>query len=182
MTRGWTLMELIVVVTVLLVVAAIVYPLASGVRKQVLKNVCMNNLRQIGGLVVAYREDWDGVGKYGLPWEMGLPMGVTSVVPREEKKSYSYCPVHPLQLPYLTMYPFIDWVDHPRLKYRVLAWLHHVRKMKERSLIGLCIQHGGYGKGYDGYNSRRGIGLLLNGDVAERWGWTDPWHYSFWED
>ncbi|MCL6624015.1 MAG: prepilin-type N-terminal cleavage/methylation domain-containing protein [Fimbriimonadales bacterium] len=187
MRRGWTMVEFLVVVTVILVVASLVYPLARGMRKEALKRACVNNLRQIGGLVVAYREEWEGAGKYGLPWEMGLPVPIRKAVPKEEKKTYLECPIDP----YSNMYSYFDMYPgntpeeerDPRerefLKRRVPEWLKHVKRMKERSVIFICKNHYTPRSPYD---RQYGIGLLLNGEVVERWGWTAPTEFSFWED
>lgn len=187
MRRGWTMVEFLVVVTVILVVASLVYPLARGMRTLTLKRACINNLRQIGGLVVAYREEWDGAGKYGWPWEMGLPRGIRLVVPREEEKNYLECPIDRARAFYVDMYPSTDnpeeATEDPRLfpwyKWRISEWLRHVKKMKERSIIFICDNHYTPRSPYD---RQHAIGLLLNGEAVERWGWIRPWDYRFWED
>ncbi|MEM4409858.1 MAG: prepilin-type N-terminal cleavage/methylation domain-containing protein [Candidatus Caldarchaeum sp.] len=173
MKRGFTWMEFLVALTVLAVVAALVYPLARGVRMQVLKETCVNNLGRIGGAVVAYREEWDGIGKYGLPWAMGLPLPLRAAIPKEEINQYPECP---LEYPYLSMYPSND--VEPWWRVRIPGWLRHVEKRKERAVILVCIVHRP-GKGYD---PKFGLGLLVEGSVEARWGWTEPDRFSFWED
>lgn len=179
MKRGFTWMEFLVALTVLAVVAALVYPLARGVLEQMWKQGCMHNLGQIGQAVVAYREEWDGIGKYGAPWAMGLPAGPREAYPKEEKKQYPECPRNPRWGLYVDMYP--PYSDEPwaiaRLKY---FWLPHVKKMKERAVIFMCPDHWEPKSQYD---RQFALGLLLGGEVVARWGWLDPyWYPAFWED
>ena len=58
--RGWTLIEVLVVVAILAVLAAIVYVLMAPAREKGRQTVCISNLRQIGQAVAMYRGDYEG--------------------------------------------------------------------------------------------------------------------------
>jgi prepilin-type N-terminal cleavage/methylation domain-containing protein len=72
--RGWSLLELIVVLGILGVLAALFFPAVQRVRASSLRMACASNLRQIGIAAVMY-EDSQGVLPYArlcpAPWRDG---------------------------------------------------------------------------------------------------------------
>ena len=58
-SRGFSLIELLVVMSVIAVLIGVTLPAVSHVRQQALKATCMSNLRQVGLVVDAYRADFD---------------------------------------------------------------------------------------------------------------------------
>jgi prepilin-type N-terminal cleavage/methylation domain-containing protein len=58
---GFTLIELLVVVSIIAILAAMLLPAIGLVRDLARAQVCANNLRQIGTMVLAYSQDWDGL-------------------------------------------------------------------------------------------------------------------------
>lgn len=67
--RGFTLMELLVVMAIMGLLAAILLPALSSVRAQAKRTLCANNLRQIGVALRAYIHD----NKDRLPHASFLP-------------------------------------------------------------------------------------------------------------
>jgi prepilin-type N-terminal cleavage/methylation domain-containing protein/prepilin-type processing-associated H-X9-DG protein len=57
---GFTLVELLVVVTVIAILAAILYPVFSQVRERARTSGCASNLKQIGHAFTMYTQDFDG--------------------------------------------------------------------------------------------------------------------------
>ncbi len=55
--RGFTLVELLVVMGIIALLAAILIPVVSNAKKTGTKATCMNNMREIGAAVIAYRQD-----------------------------------------------------------------------------------------------------------------------------
>jgi hypothetical protein len=60
------------VIGIVVVVAALTYPVFVSAKKSSKRSVCFSNLRQIGTAVAIYRSEYDGA-EQGTPSEMGLP-------------------------------------------------------------------------------------------------------------
>lgn len=58
-TDGFTLVELLVTVAIISVLAAMLFPVFSLVRKMAARSACVSNLRQVGLAVRLYRDDYD---------------------------------------------------------------------------------------------------------------------------
>jgi type II secretory pathway pseudopilin PulG len=74
MRRAFTLTELVVVVAVIMVLAALLVPALKQVRTAAVATVCANNQRQVGLGFVAYAEEHDGQ----FPADSRLHSGITS--------------------------------------------------------------------------------------------------------
>lgn len=60
MRRGVTLLELLIVIAIIAVLAAMLFPAFATSRESARKAVCQSNLRQIGLVFALYTSDWDG--------------------------------------------------------------------------------------------------------------------------
>jgi prepilin-type N-terminal cleavage/methylation domain-containing protein/prepilin-type processing-associated H-X9-DG protein len=58
---GWTLVELLVVVSILAVLAGILFPVFARARERATRTACASNLRQMGLAMQLYVSDWDGM-------------------------------------------------------------------------------------------------------------------------
>jgi prepilin-type N-terminal cleavage/methylation domain-containing protein/prepilin-type processing-associated H-X9-DG protein len=75
--RGFTLIEVLVVIAIISVLAAVLYPVFARAGANGRKGACMSNLRQIGLALSAYVEDWDSY----------LPPFTTSIDPGAERQT-----------------------------------------------------------------------------------------------
>jgi len=57
--RAFTLIEILVVLAIIAVLAAILLPVLSRVREKGRAAVCQSNLKQIGTAITMYAQDWD---------------------------------------------------------------------------------------------------------------------------
>lgn len=57
--RGFTLVELLVVVAILAVLAGIILPVFASVRASARRTSCLSNLKQLGQAMTMYTTDWD---------------------------------------------------------------------------------------------------------------------------
>lgn len=60
MKKGYTLIEMLVAVTIVLLVAAIAFPVIANARRSGYRADSISNLRQIGQAIEMYRNDFDG--------------------------------------------------------------------------------------------------------------------------
>ncbi|MBN8527232.1 MAG: prepilin-type N-terminal cleavage/methylation domain-containing protein [Planctomycetes bacterium] len=61
---GFSLIELLVVISIIAILAALLLPVIGLVRTQARSMACASNLRQVGMCVQAYEQDWNGLLVY----------------------------------------------------------------------------------------------------------------------
>ena len=123
--KGFTLVELLVVIGIIVVLIAILLPVIRRARQQATRVACMSNLRQLGAAVGSYVMDnegvlpysnWEPTGTGGLTapysnvsagWLYSYPPGISSGDPSLVEKGLIWkylrtrpvyrCPGHPLE-------------------------------------------------------------------------------------
>lgn len=70
--RGFTLLELLVAISIIGVMLAILFPVFAQVREKARQSVCASNLRQIGMAIALYRTDYDDLFPYAMDNEFRL--------------------------------------------------------------------------------------------------------------
>ena len=74
--RGFSLVELLFVIAIISLLAALLFPVFGRVREQARSMVCFGNMRQIGSAVHLYIQDWDeSYPMNRLPDESHAPLG-----------------------------------------------------------------------------------------------------------
>src|SRR5256885_4185391 len=57
--NGFTLVETLVVIAIISVLAAILFPVFAAARAAARRTVCISQLRQIGMAMLMYKQDWE---------------------------------------------------------------------------------------------------------------------------
>src|SRR5580700_7514015 len=68
---GFTLVELLVVVAIIAVLAALLFPVFSSARRQAWQTTCVSNQRQIGMALALYEQDFDQTYPNFRFWPLG---------------------------------------------------------------------------------------------------------------
>lgn len=115
--QGFTLIELMVSIAIIIVLMGIIYAALGPVREKGRQAVCVSNLKQIGQAVAMYRQDYGGAGREeGRYFEMGLPPGPeTLAYAGYMGKWNTRSGPHPLWIcpDYILMpLPTIDWASY----------------------------------------------------------------------
>jgi general secretion pathway protein G len=66
MRRGFTLVEMLVVIGILAVLAGMLFPVMSRVREKGRSTACQSNLKQLGLALAMYCDDYDGIYPWGV--------------------------------------------------------------------------------------------------------------------
>lgn len=67
--RGFTLMELLVVVAIVAILAAMIMPVLLQAKEAARMTKCVQNLRQMGSAISRYMDDHNGMGLPPAPWD-----------------------------------------------------------------------------------------------------------------
>ena len=57
--EGFTLVELLVVITIIIILAAILFPVFARAREKAMQTKCINNLKQMGQAIAMYEDDYE---------------------------------------------------------------------------------------------------------------------------
>jgi len=94
-TQAFTLLELLVVVAIIALLAAILFPVFQRAREKARQTSCMSNLKQLGLGFIQYTQDWDErmpSGRYGYQGDPDYCNWPYSIYPYVRSKNAFTCP------------------------------------------------------------------------------------------
>jgi general secretion pathway protein G len=99
--RGFTLVELLTVIAVIAVLAAILFPVFMTARGKAREITCASNLRQIGLSISMYTQDYDGFYPYGVDPADKLTPQIWNSVPEFRDQIATIPYIHECLQPYI---------------------------------------------------------------------------------
>lgn len=181
--KGMTLVEILVVLAIVAILAALLTPTLMEARRAAQRTRCMSNLRQIHAAISLYRTAEGRDGVYGETHEMGLPAAIGPLVfgtpaerrwPRELITCRGYTEhAHP------TGYSF-HFSGPPGTPERPSGWAWNVRRYQENMILVSDMNHDLEPYGLDSPARRhRALGVYLDGHVRVVVGYGHPNTSSF---
>ncbi len=127
--NGFTLIELLIVIAILAVLIALLFPAISSVRRRADAALCMSNARTYAQLVSSYtnenKETFPFVRDWGIGWSTSGDRIVGFAVPPSvlaQARWLSFWKISYLLLGRLEVYPNQRWMYCPRSPQAKLAW------------------------------------------------------------
>jgi prepilin-type N-terminal cleavage/methylation domain len=174
MRRGFTLVELLTVIAIIAILAAIIFPVAGTVRENARKSRCTSNLSQIFVALQAYKDDYRAyppvLGAYAVDANGKLTCDPAQAVPfnlapkplgsyLQNNAEIFYCPNNPIDDKRL-----ITQAVYP--KGHALAGEHVRLRLDDRSSPNVCFYR------YDSYSTGR-IGQSNNHELHYTLFWSN---------
>lgn len=178
---AFSLVELLVAISIILLLAAVISPVMSQVKRHVNISSSTQHLRQQHLALKLYQGTWGGDGVYGLPNEMGYPLdGVsggermhdlwptTLKVPMQLWRSP--CGFHP------------DYGDAVILyQFRRPQSVEEAQRYKENLVTFVDINcNPADVRLYNTFMPRRGLGVLLSGSLVNKKDTGDFGKFGWW--
>lgn len=183
--KGITFVEVLAVVSILAIVAAIATPVISNVRENARRTTCISNLHQIGLAIAIYRSEYGGDGKYGDPHTMGLPPTYSPDVrqlllpAKEAWQCQDELRLRPKLsgMSYYIYYPLASSPPHEWAKFKDLS-----ERYQEKTLLIYDMYHSDI-KGLNSpFVQHFGLGLLTSGSAIRRQRVGDWLDQRWWTD
>jgi len=170
--RGISLIEILVVIAIIFVLAALTFPVLSSSMKSSKESRVKSNMRQVYLGLMLYRESNNPKVEYGEISEMGLPRFIFGkktalAVVNDENVWRSPCRCHP-DANCSNEENFIDYWDYMYLEE---SWNSYVKEFEGNAVLLFdphCTDHGN--KIHDSFSQkeRRLTGVRLNGQIITR--------------
>jgi prepilin-type N-terminal cleavage/methylation domain-containing protein len=172
MKRGFTLVELLVVLSIIAIVFAIVTPVFRYAVESARISSAVSFMHQIGKAIALYRSDWGESGSYATAADAGLPtdLYVHTTWKRLDRKGFeSPCGYKP-GIGWDNARSAPDYVFYFYSEDVVFPWMARILpKYKENTLMVLDPWCNPSGTEWNNpYAEKRAIGLLLSGQVINR--------------
>lgn len=186
---GFTLVEVLVVASLVAILAAILTPVFKVAKERAKAEASVGNLRQNHIAIKLYQAEWNGDGVYGERSSMGLPLDEQfyvlyspdppSVYPpnRIKPQWISPCGTHP-DYGAIVGYHFLFWYWEGRENIEVLR----AQQYQENLLLLHDINCNPHTMALDSpLTTKLGLGVLLAGNIVRHHKPGRPlWDYNWW--
>ncbi|MBS1715278.1 MAG: prepilin-type N-terminal cleavage/methylation domain-containing protein [Armatimonadetes bacterium] len=186
---GVTVVEVLVVVSILMILVALTYPALVTIRDRGQQARCVSNFRQIYTALTLYRQEWNGSDAPAPSSEMGFPgLAYTAILGKQAERNgivdwwncHGKGPWSSMHATYWQMWAPIHNERGAGTEYDAF-WIAHVQKMGDASIVFLDPNHQ-LSYPANGFSMQRAIGMHLGGSIAFRVKRGMFYQYKFWED
>ena len=186
MKRAFTLIEILVAISIVLVLAAICFPVFASVKKSANRASCVSNLHQIGMAIALYREKWDGA-EQGTPSQMGLPTELVFLPHDMQGRPLYECHGNnPHGNSYSNNWPLQVRFESPseleNIEKWYRRWAAYVAEVGPAAILMYDENHQASFPRSFSWENWTAIGLRLDQSVIIRTHLGMPWFYRWWHD
>lgn len=174
---GFTLAEVLTCIAILLVLAALSFPLVRTLRQSANETTCVSNLRQFSIAISLYRSNEGKDTVLGKPSDMGLPLMLSRLPGAENLRCRG---VYPFDCRTPAGY-FLWPLDLPGIYDERLAleWSQYVQKHGEGAFLVRDLGHEHDCPATE-FTYRRALGVTLGGSVQWKRGLGEPMNLAWW--
>ncbi len=178
---AYTIAELLLAVGVVLLLAALLFPVLVRASQRSKETVCASNLKQIHLAIELYRGVYDGDGRYGSLAEMGMPRSLKPLHPEfidsQDAFKCSAGHVPPGFGAYLLLF------HSEEMDSQTPRWPDYAKRYLEDAIIIADLNHNWEaGHVMSPYKTRRAAGLHLGGNVRVLRKAGDPTLRLWWNE
>lgn len=178
---AFTLTEVLTCIAIVVVLAAIAFPVFGSAKRSAYESQCLSNLKQLQLAVVFYQESHGGSGQFGDLYTMNLPPPPPYRVMKNTKElgecngdaklwkgpnffAYFYIPVPPGQ------------------RTGSVTWAEYSTANQDDSMLFLDLNHNPASTPLSLSNLvRKGIGITLGGRLIRKTKRGDWWDFDWWK-
>lgn len=184
MKRGFTLAETLVVVSILMLAAALLTPVVLRAKEASKQSACASNLQQRHLAMSIYRERYDGSSLYGNCAAMGLPAhpGVVYIELDTPRKVHE-CSGYPSSALLPAAYVYKVVCEAPwNSPHKVREWQAYSREVGERMILYVDPNHNTTAAQGSPYMNNLYIGVYLDGQLRKFVKRGDSTRFDFWKE
>ncbi len=176
--RGFTVLEVIVVIAIIGLLAALAAPVFVRAKRSAHETTCIANLKQAHVALELYRADWSTT-EVGTPAQMGFPLSALLMFPRPEMCKG----VDPMLCTspgaYMQRWPEVD-PEHPNYSEEGGPyWAAYIQEQGASALLVHDASHQDYCP-QSRMSTQRVLGLTLGGSVYWKIRRGDPMKSEWW--
>jgi prepilin-type N-terminal cleavage/methylation domain-containing protein len=181
---GVTLVELLAVIAIVVVLAALFYPVLAGARGEAHKTVCISNLRQLSTAISLYRGQHGGDAvTFGDLYSMGLPPPRNLTDALASTRSLWKCDGPSRRAGHVESgfsYTYIP--APPGERIGATTWAEYVQTEGEAALLFTDLYHSPAGTDLSSPVSvKRGIAVTLAGNIVRKTKAGLPGDFDWWK-
>jgi type II secretory pathway pseudopilin PulG len=177
-SRGFTLLEVVLIISILLMLGYLIMPSIQNVRREALMASSMGKMRQLHGAMMLYVGEDHGDGPSG----MGLPLTLGGLV-RHYKLPSEILTTGGTPIPGLNRAVYTFMVPPNYAEPLVSRWQEHRRNTGDNPVLLVDDPFNpGMNPKFDVFTPKRAMAICWDGHIRKRFETGTFGDYSIWED